>query len=150
MQLFRNTQTAPEAQSGVLAQVAEQGWQVPPVQSSASPQSWSAVQLVGTQAPFALQNDPFGQRPRGSTVPTGTAWQLPIAPGNPQLWQGPVQAVSQQNPSTQKPLTHSLLLAQANPIDPPRQVLATQESPPAQSADMLQKLRQRPASTSHR
>jgi hypothetical protein len=50
--------------------------------------------------------------PRGSTPPPGTGEQWPIDDGSAQLTQAPPQATSQQMRSTQKPLAHSLALAQ--------------------------------------
>lgn len=52
------------------------------------------------------------QSPRGST-PTGAAVHRPGAKGRAQEWQALSQAESQQTPSTQKPLGHSLPLVHA-------------------------------------
>jgi hypothetical protein len=69
-------------------------------------------------------------RPRGSVVPFVTLVQAPSAPpvnDAEQAWQAPAHAVSQQKPSTQKPLWHWSATAQEAPCG----AVATQV-PPAQ------------------
>jgi hypothetical protein len=78
---------------------------------------WQTV-LVGYRAhpPLALQvpvrpqlvAPSSGQRPRGSFSPSGAGRHIPTEPSWVQLRQGPAQTLSQQTPSTQKPLEHSL------------------------------------------
>ncbi len=50
---------------------------------------------------------------RGSAAPAGTDVHEPIADGSAQVRQAPWQAPSQQTPSTQKPLEHSVAPAHA-------------------------------------
>jgi hypothetical protein len=56
------------------------------------------------------------QAPRGSGTAAGLLVQRPRELGNPQKTQVPVQAVSQQKPSTQKPVRHSLAAPQLWPF----------------------------------
>jgi hypothetical protein len=53
--------------------------------------------------PFFPHDDAFSstQTPRGSALPAAIATQRPGEPGSAQLRQAPVQALSQQIPSTQ-------------------------------------------------
>jgi hypothetical protein len=118
------------------------------VQIARSPQSSSAVQLVGTQAALLSQNDPVAQIPRGSMSPAGTCSQVPIAPARLQVRQGPVQALLQQVPSTQKPVKHSEPVVQTPVTSPSWQVLLTQGRPFVQSAGPLQLDLHVPRSTS--
>ena len=55
------------------------------------------------------------QRPRGSEIPAATKLHTPADPGRLQAWQVPQLADSQQTPSVQKPLAHSLPAPQATP-----------------------------------
>jgi hypothetical protein len=55
------------------------------------------------QAPVASQIEPFMH---ASSAPLLTGEQVPTLPVSEQLWQAPSHAVSQQTPSTQKPLAH--------------------------------------------
>ena len=53
---------------------------------------------------------------RGSLRPAATTVHWPGEPDEPQVWQAPSQALSQQNPSTQKPDWHSPAAPQVAPI----------------------------------
>jgi hypothetical protein len=75
----------------------------------------------------------FEQTPRGSVFPAAMVRQWPGEVGRLQLWQAPVQALSQQTPSTHWFDLHSLLPAQAKPIGLGPQVLFTQAVPVSQS-----------------
>jgi hypothetical protein len=87
-----------------------QAWQAPQV---AEPQQWPSTQLPEAHSVFNEQVAPLRalQVPAASQVPLQwsssadiTAWQWPVAA---QVWQAPVQAPSQQTPSTHWPLAHS-------------------------------------------
>jgi hypothetical protein len=53
---------------------------------------------------------------RGSVAPAGTVEQLPIADGSAHVLHGPLQALSQQTPSTQNPLAQAAATLQAWPL----------------------------------
>ena len=55
--------------------------------------------------------------PRAASRPRGWLCICPETSARPQDWQVPSQAVSQQNPSAQKPLEHWLLQPQASPFE---------------------------------
>ena len=57
-----------------------------------------------------------GQMPRGSGSPAGTGRQRPRAPAVPHEVQAPLQSDSQQTPSTQCPLAHSVAVLHAVPF----------------------------------
>jgi hypothetical protein len=75
-------------------------------QAPAPSQTPSSPQVLGCVAV---------QRPRGSAMPAVTLLHTPAAPGRLQAWQVPQLADSQQTPSVQKPLAHSLPAVQATP-----------------------------------
>ena len=75
-------------------------------QAPAPSQTPSSPQLSGSVAV---------QRPRGSAMPAARLLQTPADPGRLQAWQVPQLADSQQTPSVQKPLAHSLPALQATP-----------------------------------
>src|SRR5262245_33333864 len=60
---------------------------------------------------------PSSAQSLAGSVPAGTGEQVPNLPAMLQAWQAPVQAVSQQTPSTQMPLAHSPGAVQSAPID---------------------------------
>jgi hypothetical protein len=70
---------------------------------------------------------------------------LPSDEGSAQLWQAPVQAVSQQTPSTQKLLAQSEAAAQVWPFCLGPQLPLTQAMPAWQSASEAQPVPQAPA-----
>jgi len=89
-------------------------WHVP---HAMVPQQWPSTQLPLTQSPAALQAWPetFLHAPVASqllaplqlsSVPDFTAAQMPGLAPRLQAWQLPMQAVSQQTPSTQLPVVH--------------------------------------------
>ena len=57
------------------------------------------------------------QTPCGSAEPSGTGAQVPSEVESEQLRQVPVQSLSQQTPSAQKPLPHSVPAEQGWPSD---------------------------------
>ena len=73
------------------------------------------------------------QTPRGSVLPAATVKQWPGEVARLQLRHAPVQAFSQQTPSTHCPVAHSLPPAQVNPSGFGPQVPATQAVPVSQS-----------------
>jgi hypothetical protein len=83
---------------------------------------------------------------RGSGLPSITGLQVPFAtPVKPvkQAWQALVHAVSQQKPSTQKPLTHSSAAPQSAPFAAfGTHAPATQRFPLAQCASLAQLVEQ--------
>ncbi len=81
---------------------------------------------------------------RGSALPTATRVHLPCDPGSPQLRQAPVQALSQQTPSTHWPDLHSLPALQTWPFCLGPQLWLTQLMPVSQSLSALQTLVQAP------
>jgi hypothetical protein len=86
------------------------------------------------------------QRPRGSGAPFVTLAHVPFAPpvsAAEQPWHAPVHARSQQNPSTQKPLTHWSLAVHAVPLGAcATQALALQKKPLAHWASPVHVVRQ--------
>jgi hypothetical protein len=76
--------------------------------------------------------------PLGSAFPKAVKVQMPIEPTWLQEVHEPVQAPSQQTPSTQKPVPHSSLLAQAAPTNFLPQLPPTQGRPSAHSAEVVQ------------
>jgi hypothetical protein len=82
--------------------------------------------------------------PRGSAAPAGTGEHRPIAEGNAHVVQEPPQAPSQQTPSTQKPLAHSLASAHVWPTFFNPQLPATQVWPGWQSSSVLQEVAHAP------
>jgi hypothetical protein len=76
--------------------------------------------------------------PRGSTAPAPTLVQRPRALGEAQYTQLPVQAFSQQTPSTQNLDRHSLAAAQRAPLGFRPQLPFTQVLPGAHSASVVQ------------
>jgi Wiskott-Aldrich syndrome protein len=60
--------------------------------------------------------DVVAQLARGSIAPGGTGTHRPTIPGRLQLRQAPAHELSQQTPSVQKPVVHSPLPAQGEPI----------------------------------
>src|SRR5688572_17624841 len=77
---------------------------------------------------------------RGSSDPAGTSWQVPTEPVRLQAWQLESQLVSQQMPSTQKPLTHSVPAPQVAPFRFFPQLPMTQGIPVWHWAAVLQAL----------
>jgi hypothetical protein len=75
---------------------------------------------------------------RGSGTPAGVFVQRPREPGKPQKTQVPVQALSQQNPSTQKFERHSAALRQVCPFCFLPQEPFWQTLPPVQSVLTVQ------------
>jgi hypothetical protein len=69
------------------------------------------------------------QTPRGSRLSAATVMQKPGEVGSAQYWHVPLQALSQQTPSTQKLLEHSLAAWQLAPIGLGPQVLAMHAVP---------------------
>jgi hypothetical protein len=67
--------------------------------------------------------------PWGSAAPGPTFVHFPIDEGSAQLWQGPVQEVPQQTPSTQKVLAHSAPVAHGWPSSLGPQLPFTQAWP---------------------
>jgi hypothetical protein len=84
------------------------------------------------------------QTPRESGLPAGTARQWPGIIISPQLRQAPVQALSQQKPSTQWLDAHSFASRQVWPFCLGPQVLFTQAMPSSQSRSVWQVLVQPP------
>jgi hypothetical protein len=76
------------------------------------------------------------QTPRGSALPGAMGMHRPGALGSPQLRHAPVQALSQQTPSTQWLLAHSLAVLQTLPSLRGPQFLLTHATPGAQSASL--------------
>jgi hypothetical protein len=75
---------------------------------------------------------------RGSAAPFGTGVQRPIDDGSAQLRQAPPHAPSQQTPSTQKLLMHSLAAAHGWPFGlAPQLPFASQIWPSTQSASLV-------------
>jgi hypothetical protein len=70
-----------------------------------------------SQVPSEPQLDGLsvGQAARGSIASAGTSAQVPSSPGNAQLLQLPSQALSQQTPSTQRPLRQPSPTSQGSP-----------------------------------
>jgi hypothetical protein len=85
------------------------------------------------------------QTPRGSGAPRSTGEHLPVRPGSAQDTQAPVQAVSQQMPSAQKPLAHSPFVAQ---LATKEHTPSTQGFPP-QSAGVAHLVEQEAVVVSH-
>jgi hypothetical protein len=81
---------------------------------------------------------------RGSLDPAGIGVQVPIAVDSAQVRQLPVQAESQQTPSTQKPLVHSPAAPHDCPFGFRPQLPFWQDWPLTQSASDEQRLRQAP------
>jgi hypothetical protein len=80
------------------------------------------------------------------SVPAATGEQVPILPATLQAWQVPLHAVSQQAPSMQWPVAHSPPAVQSAPMDfLGWQIVPTQYAPNAQSALVMQLVRQAPA-----
>jgi hypothetical protein len=80
-------------------------------------------------APSGVQSGP--QLPSGSAIPDGTGVQTPTLPASAQLWHAAVQATSQQTPSEQALLVHSLFCAQGAPAAFFPQVFMAQGIPAA-------------------
>jgi hypothetical protein len=77
----------------------------------------------------------------GSVVPLVAAAHVPLTPpvsAAEHAWQAVLHAVLQQNPSAQKPLVHSLAAAHARPFGFVPQEPATQNSPGAHAALVVQ------------
>ena len=66
-----------------------------------------------SQVPTLPQGGSGGQAPEGAAAPAGMGRHLPGAAASEQVMHGPVQAVAQQAPPTQKPVAHSRLSVQA-------------------------------------
>ncbi len=81
---------------------------------------------------------------RGSAAPAAMGVQVPSAVDSAQLRQLPVQAESQQTPSTQKPVAHSPAAPHDWPFGFRPQLPFWQDCPAAQSASVAQRLRQEP------
>jgi hypothetical protein len=81
---------------------------------------------------------------RGSWAPAATGVQCPSVDVRAQLRQAPWQAVSQQTPSTQKPLPQSLLATHDWPRLLGPQLPFTHEWPATQSASLAHRPRQAP------
>jgi hypothetical protein len=75
---------------------------------------------------------------RGSGWSAGTGVQRPSATDRAQEVHRPVQALSQQTPSTQKPDLHCWLVVQVTPLGRGPQLPLTQGLPITQSAFVLQ------------
>jgi len=84
-------------------------------------------------------------RPCGSSPPAGTAVHVPIEAGSLQLRQTPSQAPSQQMPSAQNPLRHSLAAEQVRPFGFLPQLPFWQLLPDTQSSSLVHALTQAPA-----
>jgi hypothetical protein len=82
------------------------------------------------------------QRPRGSATPAATKLHSPAAAGRLQDWQVPQLAASQQTPSVQKPLAHSLPALQGVPPPRSRQVPPWQTLGAWQSSSRPQAVKQ--------
>ena len=121
-----------------------------------------AVQLSGAQIvpilyfwqPPAPSHFPFVehmagvmsmQTPRGSALPAGIDVHLPGDEASEQLRQAPVQAVSQQTPSTQWVERHSVLAPQGAPVGLGPQRPFTQAWPESQSMSERQTLLHAPS-----
>jgi hypothetical protein len=89
------------------------------------------------------------QTPRRSGLPAATAVQCPIADGSAQLRQEPMQALSQQTPSTQFPLSHSPPCWHDWPTGLGPQLPATQTLPVVQSLSDVHRLTQAAAPALH-
>jgi hypothetical protein len=76
-----------------------------------------ALALDPSQAPPHTEpsEEQAGREPCGA--PEATVVQVPGLPATSQAWHWPLQAVSQQRPSTQFPLAHSPLPPQEVPCD---------------------------------
>jgi hypothetical protein len=85
------------------------------------------------------------QVPRGSAAPAGADMQTPSDDGSAQLRQAPLQAFSQQTPSTQKPLRHSSGPLQVCPSFFLPQLPAWHTLPSEQSASLAQNAMHAPA-----
>ena len=85
------------------------------------------------------------QRPCGSTFPAPTVTQWPGELARSQLRQVPVQALSQQTPSTQKFEAHSLAPLQLWPGVLGPQLLLTQAVPTSQSPPVWHEVVQAPS-----
>jgi hypothetical protein len=139
------------ARVSVLAIVSQRGsrqtvpsryfWQPPwPSQRPSLPQlagPWSRQALAGSFSPRAA---------RWSMAPARTGRQRPRASGLAQNVQGPVQALSQQTPSTQNFEAHWSLLVQSCPAPLGPQLPVTQLAGAMQSSALVQLLRQVPSS----
>jgi hypothetical protein len=82
---------------------------------------------------------------RGSSLPAATEVHLPSDDSSAQLRQAPWQASAQQTPSTQKLLAHSEACAQVWPFCLGPQLPCTQAWPATQSASLVQRVLQAPA-----
>jgi hypothetical protein len=116
--------------SGLQTEFFTYSWQAPaPSHLPLAPQPAAPVSL---------------QMGRGSALPTATMVHLPWEPGSPQLRQAPVQAFSQQNPSTHWPEVHSVPALQAWPFCLGPQLWERQLWPVSQSESTLQNVVQAP------
>jgi hypothetical protein len=93
-----------------------------------------------------LEDAVAAQTPRGSVAPSSTLLHAPFAApvsAAEHAWQAPLQVVSQQKPSTQKPLAHWLDEAHAEPFAYlATHVLPVQKSPLAHWLSVWQDERQ--------
>jgi len=80
----------------------------------------ATIESAGQAADVPLQVSGTSHRPADprQMVPLFTGEQVPTWPGKLQAPQAPVQAVSQQTPLTQKPVTHWLFEVQLRPNEP--------------------------------
>jgi hypothetical protein len=100
-----------------------------------------------TERPSAVQAGP--QPPLVSSSPGGTGEQVPTDPVTAQLWQVPVQALSQQTPSAQKLVTHSEPWVQGAPTAFLPQRLLRQVLPVVHWVLSVQELKQSAAAVLH-
>jgi hypothetical protein len=101
---------------------------VPVWQPAPALQSAPVTHAEAHAAPAPLQK--VLPHSEAGSSPAGTGEQVPARPATLQAWQVPLQAPSQQTPSTQKPLAQPAARVQASPAAPlARQVPASQNAP---------------------
>jgi hypothetical protein len=116
-QVTRSGVTQPPAPSQRASGVASVAVQLPARQTKSGPGYPSHVPrtLPSHERPEQA-SDPAGQAALGARGAPMTAEHTPIFPGSAQASQIPVQAVSQQTPSMQKPEAHCAPVTQLAPL----------------------------------